>query len=114
LKLGQLYLQHGQSGARSIVPESWVEETTRAQFAWRIDYGVQRSVGYGMLWWVSDAEPPSYFAWGYGGQFVYVVPRLDLVAVATTEWRSLTETSPIALAEQVLGVIVDDVLPAAR
>jgi CubicO group peptidase (beta-lactamase class C family) len=114
LKLGQLYLQGGRSGSRSVVPESWVDETTRAQFSWRDDYGAQRRVSYGMLWWVSDADPPCFFAWGYGGQFVYVVPRLDLVVVATTEWRNLTETTPIALAEEVLGVVVNDVLPAAR
>jgi len=22
-----------------------------------------------MLWWVSDADRPLFFAWGYGGQF---------------------------------------------
>jgi hypothetical protein len=114
LKLGQLYLQRGFSGPGSVVPEAWVDETTRAQFPWRDDYGAQRRVGYGMLWWVSDADPPCFFAWGYGGQFVYVVPQLDLVVVATTEWRNLTETTPVGLAEQVLGVIVGDVLPAAR
>ena len=25
-----------------------------------------------------------HFAWGYGGQFVFVVPSLDLVVVATS------------------------------
>jgi hypothetical protein len=36
-----------------------------------------------------------------------------MVVVATTEWRSLVETGPGQLAEQVLGVIVEEVLPAA-
>jgi len=34
--------------------------------------------------------------------------------VATTEWSALTETTPEALAEAVMGVIVGDVVPAAR
>ena len=114
LKLGQLYLQQGWSGDRSVVPASWVEETTRPRFAWRNDHGAQKSVTYGMLWWVSDANPAAFFAWGYGGQFVYVVPGRDLVVVATTNWRALTETTPVALAEDVLGIIVRDVVPAAR
>ena len=67
-----------------------------------------------MLWWVSDASPAAYFAWGYGGQFVYVVPSRDLVVVATTDWVQLTEISPAELAGQALGVIVNDVVPAAR
>ena len=114
LKLGQLYLQQGWSGERSVVPASWVDETTRPRFAWRNDYGAQKSVTYGMLWWVSDASPAAFFAWGYGGQFVYLVPGRDLVVVATTNWRALTETTPVALAEDVLGIIVRDVVPAAR
>jgi len=114
LKFGQLYLQGGWSAERSIVPQSWVDETTRPQFAWRVAYGAQRSVSYGMLWWVSDADPIASFGWGYGGQFVYVVPRRDLVIVATTDWNDLRETTPLALAEQVLGVIVEEVVPAAR
>ena len=115
LKFGQLYLQGGWSGARSIVPQSWVDETTRPQFAWRATYGAQHSVTYGMLWWVSDAEPRASFAWGYGGQFVYVVPQRDLVVVATTDWSNLRqETTPLALAEEVLGIIVEDLVPAAR
>jgi CubicO group peptidase (beta-lactamase class C family) len=113
LKLGQLYLQQGWSGERSVVPASWVDETTRPRFAWRNDYGAQKSVTYGMLWWVSDASPAAFFAWGYGGQFVYVVPGRDLVVVATTNWRSLTETTPAIIAQDVLGVIVRDVVSAA-
>jgi hypothetical protein len=42
-----------------------------------------------------------------------VVPARDLAVVATVEWRDLTETTPLALAEQVLGVIVRDVVAAA-
>jgi CubicO group peptidase (beta-lactamase class C family) len=114
LKFGQLYLQGGWSAERSIVPQSWVDDTTRPQFAWRATYGAQRGVSYGMLWWVSDADPRAFFAWGYGGQFVYVVPARDLVVVATTDWTGLRETTPLALAEEVLGIIVEHLVPAAR
>ncbi len=114
LKLGQLYLQGGWSGPASVVPQSWVDSVTRPHFTWRISVGAQRNVTYGMLWWVSDANPAAFFAWGYGGQFVYVVPSRDLVVVATTEWSAITETTPEALAAAVLGVIVGDVVPAAR
>jgi CubicO group peptidase (beta-lactamase class C family) len=114
LKFGQLFLQHGWSGNASVVPEAWVDSVTRPQFAWRTAVGPLRQVTYGMLWWVSDASPEAFFAWGYGGQFVYVVPSSDLVVVATTDWVQLTEITPTELAAQVLGVIVDDVVPAAR
>jgi CubicO group peptidase (beta-lactamase class C family) len=114
LKFGQLFLQRGWSGGASVVPESWVDSVTRPQFAWRVTVGPLQRVTYGMLWWVSDAAPSAFFAWGYGGQFVYVVPSRDLVVVATTDWAQLTETTPTELAAQVLGVVVNDVVPAAR
>ncbi len=114
LKFGQLFLQRGWSGGASVVPESWVDSVTRPQFAWRVTVGPLQRVTYGMLWWVSDADPSAFFAWGYGGQFVYVVPSRDLVVVATTDWAQLTETTPTELAAQVVGVVVNDVVPAAR
>jgi len=114
LKFGQLFLQRGWSGGASVVPESWVDSVTRPQFAWRMTVGPLPRVTYGMLWWVSDADPAAFFAWGYGGQFVYVVPTKDLVVVATTDWVQLTEITPTELAAQVLGVVVNDVVPAAR
>ena len=115
-RLGQLMLQKGQSGSRQVVAASWIASVTTPQFTWRDTDGAQASVTYGYLWWVAD--PPSahaFFAWGYGGQFVYVVPALDLVIIATTEWRNLAadNLTPLGMAETVLGVIVNDVLPAA-
>ncbi|PYP58377.1 MAG: hypothetical protein DMD44_07720 [Gemmatimonadetes bacterium] len=114
LKFGQLFLQRGWSGDRSVVPEAWVDQATRPQFAWRRAFGPLSRVTYGMLWWVSDATPAAFYAWGYGGQFVYVVPSRDLVVVATTDWNDLSEVTPEALAAMALGVIVNDVVPAAR
>ena len=113
LTFGQLFLQRGFSGERSVVPAGWVDEATRPHFSWRNNVGPQRLVSYGELWWTGDAAPAAFFAWGYGGQFVYVVPSLELVVVTTTEWRQLLETTPALLAEQVLGVIVEEVVAAA-
>ena len=41
---------------------------------------------YGMLWWVDhSAASPRYLAGGWGGQYVLVVPELDLVIVTTAD-----------------------------
>ena len=60
------------------------------------------------------AVPAAFFAWGYGGQFIYVLPSLEVVAVTTTEWRGTTSNEAFSLAQQMLGVIVESVLAAVN
>ena len=115
-RIGQLYLQDGVSGTRRILPEGWVAEATRPWFDWRGSFGSLDRYTYGQLWWVSESRPETAFlAWGYGGQFIYVVPALRLVIVATTEWRGLSsEGGPGPLELAVLEVVIDGVHAAAR
>lgn len=116
LRIGQLLLQRGRSGGRQVVPPQWVTTATSPFFPWRIDVGAQTNVSYGYLWWVSDAPPANtFFAWGYGGQFIYVVPDEELVVVTTTDWRGVSaDVGADALEAAALDIIVNDVLAAAR
>lgn len=80
LRFGQLYLNGGRWRGRQIVPEPWVEESWRA-------YTRSERFGYdfGYCWWSRDlAGHRVHYAWGYGGQFIFVVPQLRLVVVATS------------------------------
>jgi CubicO group peptidase (beta-lactamase class C family) len=81
LAFGEMYLRHGRVNGQPVVPERWVEES----FVERTvsPRAGDRSYGYG--WWIRDlAGFPAYYAWGYGGQFIFVIPDLDLVAVTTS------------------------------
>lgn len=116
LRFGQFILQGGQSGSSRIMSESWINDATTPKFTWRNIYGTQAGTTYGYLWWVTDSPAvPAAFAWGFGGQFIYVVPSLDMVIVTTTNWAGIsTETSPTAFAAQILSIIAGDILPATR
>jgi CubicO group peptidase (beta-lactamase class C family) len=77
---GELYLQRGRHGDRQVVPPRWVDDSfvPRGQS----DFNDQL---YGYGWWMREfAGEQAYFAWGFGGQYVFVIPRLQLVVVTTS------------------------------
>lgn len=94
LAIGELYLRHGRVGERQIVPESWVAKScdgrTRSLPRWARDLEARgeadpmRDRQYGYGWWVHTVGGHhTCFAWGYGGQYAFVFPSLDLVVVST-------------------------------
>jgi len=80
LAFGELYRNKGRLGDRQIVPEAWVTESFRPRTRSRFN-----DQGYGYGWWSREfAGYETFFAWGYGGQYIFVVPELDLVVVTTS------------------------------
>jgi CubicO group peptidase (beta-lactamase class C family) len=80
LRIGELYLNGGRHGDRQIVSNAWVRESTvpRTTSRWS-----ERQYGYG--WWIRTlADTPVFYAWGYGGQFIFVAPSVRTVAVVTS------------------------------
>ena len=79
LAFGELYLHRGRANGKQIIPESWVDASwvprTRSRRSGRM---------YGYGWWMRELGGVwAYYAWGYGGQFIFVVPKLDTVIVTT-------------------------------
>src|SRR5687768_5816118 len=75
IAIGELYLKRGRVNGRQVVPASWVETSCvpRTTSAWDSD----RQYGYG--WWIQDfTGGTACFAWGYGGQYIFVFRELDL------------------------------------
>ena len=77
-KFGLLYLHDGKWGGRPIVPDSAVR-AAQARTA-----QVDETFAYSEGWWTQTVSGRSmYFAWGHGGQFIYVVPSADIVLVTS-------------------------------
>jgi CubicO group peptidase (beta-lactamase class C family) len=82
-KLGYLYLNGGRWDGVQVVPAGYVRASTQRQShpppGGPFD-------GYGYQWWVtSEHGHPSFVAHGLGGQFIQVIPDLDLVVVITSD-----------------------------
>jgi len=82
-KFGQLVLNHGRWHGVQIVPEAWMMESTA-----RI-LDVSEEYGYGYFWWHhtftnNEKDYPAILAWGYGGQFIFMFPELEMVLCFTS------------------------------
>ena len=85
-KLGYLYLNGGRWDGVQVVPADYVRAATQAQSQPPPSAGLH---GYGYQWWVtSEHGHPSFLAMGFGGQFIQVIPDLDLVVVITSDAAS--------------------------
>ena len=81
LRFGELYLNEGKVGDQQLIAKSWIERTRvpRGRSRW----GSDREYGYG-FWIRRFAGHDAYYAWGYGGQFIFIIPGRDLVVVTTS------------------------------
>jgi CubicO group peptidase (beta-lactamase class C family) len=81
IAFGELYLNRGRAGGRQVVPAEWVDTSCvpRTRSRWDPD----REYGYG--WWIQDVGGHrACFAWGFGGQYIFVFRDLDRVVAVTS------------------------------
>ncbi|HUA57556.1 MAG TPA: serine hydrolase [Verrucomicrobiae bacterium] len=84
LKLGQLYLSQGMWNGRRVVSQKWVEDSTAHHSTFTASLPNEGRHEYGYGWHIHQLsaggrEFRDFAAEGNGGQFVIVVPELDLV-----------------------------------
>jgi CubicO group peptidase (beta-lactamase class C family) len=80
LAFGELYLRRGRLDGKAVVPERWIETSIVPRG--RSGFSGQR---YGYGWWVRElAGHDAFYAWGFGGQYIIVVPEVEMVVVATS------------------------------
>ena len=98
LKLGMLYLDKGMYNHTRLIDETVIEEATAPSIA-AASPGI--SGYYGWHWWVDpmkfaqDATVSYFYARGYGGQFIFVIPDIKAVVVTTRNQKIKAEL-PIA------------------
>lgn len=104
-KFGYMVLNRGRWGKKQIVSQEWirgsVEKHAISRFGW----------GYGYLWWVGETiinnqVIKAFWAAGNGGNYIFIIPRLDMVAVFTGgNYSNILEV-------QVFGMLINYLIPA--
>jgi hypothetical protein len=101
-RFGLLYLHDGIWNAERILPEGWVKFSTTQSPAKNVHKGGR----YGAGWWVNQNDRNSgnkrlygkvpddcFYAQGYDGQYVWVIPSKDLVIVRLAR-EAFTQLNP--------------------
>lgn len=107
LAFGELYRNDGRNAAgQQVVPESWVSES------WLVrTHSFYTGDGYGYGWFMREIGGQQVvYAWGFGGQMLYIVPDLGLTVAMTSipddpSARSGHRDDLHALLAEIIGVV---------
>jgi CubicO group peptidase (beta-lactamase class C family) len=102
---GYLYLHSGLFNGEQIVPADWVAESSAKHIAFKEPNSGEDLSDYGYQWWrfTDNSVEGSveindiFYASGYGGQFVFIIPHLNMVVASTAanfEYYRMTGLMP--------------------
>ena len=107
-RIGQLMLQKGRWKDEQLIPEDWVVRSTSVVTPFDNDM----HCGYGILWWfLRDKAYPEQFKGAYSaegmyGQFITVLPAMNMVVAHKSAGNAKKRTSPRQY-RQILRMIVE-------
>ena len=108
-KVGQLILNHGIWEEKQIVSEAWVADSTAPKTK-------ITGLDYGYLWWniplsAGEKTVKAITATGNGGQYVMVIPEMNMIAVFTGgAYNSQDDKLPFAIMQRVLLPLLNTAL----
>lgn len=102
-RIGYLMLRKGEWNGKQVISRKWVEKITTPYSTFdEVNPSGEGQFSYGYMWWIFDYEyyktNPAYegvyMARGSGGQYLLVMPKLDLVVAWKTSTSGGKSTSP--------------------
>ena len=105
MKIGQMVLNDGIYNGKRIISEQWLRDSFKTYT--RSNYN---PYNYGYMWWkkpVGDYQV--HFAWGYGGQYIFMIPELDSVVVITGDLQQTNDSR--SYKEPVFDLLRERILP---
>jgi len=91
-KFGYLYLKGGNWEGKQIIPKTWIEESTKKQII--MTWGGFVADHYGYKWYIHSF---GFHSLGARGQYIFVIPKQELVVVFTSNLPRFQIVIPIDL-----------------
>ena len=105
-RFGEMYRMGGTIDGKRVVPENWISEswTPRTSSPFTGDR-------YGYGWFLREMHGhQAYYAWGFGGQMLYVIPSLGLTVTMTSD--STEPSREDNYVGQLHALVADGIVPA--
>lgn len=113
-RFGQLILHNGSVDGRRIVSSGWITESLQKHLQFTGDWLSLENIAFGYLWWLGKLNGhEAILAVGYAGQFIVIVPDLDLIVVTTATFP-FTVQEGSAQSEFIMQLIAEKVVAAAH
>jgi CubicO group peptidase (beta-lactamase class C family) len=89
-RIGYLVLRRGKWGNRQLVASNWIDSSTKSVTRGAPVFFANYNAGYGRFWWIfpktrGGNDEGVIAASGSGGQWLFIVPSLDLVVAIVAE-----------------------------
>ena len=113
VKFGNLILNKGLYNGKQIVPASWVTTMTTTKISTNNNVLYGPEYGY-QVWLGTESGHRYYMAMGWGGQFIIIVPDLQLVVTATCWTSGLDWQKAGEHWTGIIQIIFEKILPCVK
>lgn len=96
-RFGYLYLRGGEWDGEQILPTEWVDYS-------RMPTPTGEAPAYGAHWWLDPEDPGRFYASGFNGQSITVVPEDDLVIVVLSNTGTDRDSALVDRLEELFAV----------
>lgn len=112
-RIGQMILDGGKYQGSQIVSEAWLDKSFASFVPDHLKTDDAETVfDYGYLWWLGEYKDYKYqFGWGFGGQFLFMVPEANTLVV-TTAFPDTTGLTHWERSQKIIKEIMHNVIEA--
>ena len=116
-KIGQMVLNDGVYNSKQIVSSKWLDkvfEVHQIDGVWeRVFDSTGAKLGYGYLWYITKLNGYNlHFAYGYGGNFIVIVPKENLLIITTANNQTSLDkaaANPSKIFNGIVSVLLDSI-----